>query len=71
MAKTKLKIEGMHCTSCAMDIDMDLEEVSGIKSARTSYARQETEVEFDDQLVDIDKILDTVKTTGYQASINN
>ena len=33
VVKKKLKIEGMHCSSCAMSIDMDLEDLKGIKSA--------------------------------------
>lgn len=67
LAKKKLKIEGMHCTSCAMNIDMDLEDLDGIKEAKTSYARQETEVEFDQDKLDIQKIIAIVEKTGYKA----
>ncbi len=69
MKKIKLKIDGMHCTSCAMTIDGDLEDyVKGVKSAKTSYAKQECEVEFEDG-VKVDQIVDQVKKTGYQAKI--
>lgn len=67
MIKKKLKIGGMHCTSCAMTIDMDLEELEGVKGARTSYASQETEVEFDSAKVTDDLILETIKKSGYSA----
>lgn len=66
--KKKFKITDMHCTSCAINIDMDLEDLAGILSARTSYAKQETEVEYDLELVDDDKIIEVIKTTGYTAS---
>lgn len=69
LVKRKLKIEGMHCSSCAMNIDFDLEDVDGIKSAKTSYAKQVSEVEFDDEKVKVDKILETIKNTGYSAKI--
>lgn len=67
MVKRKLKIEGMHCTSCAMSIDFDLEDL-GIKSTKTSYARQETEVEFDEDKIKPQQIIDQIKKTGYKAS---
>lgn len=68
--KCKFQIEGMHCSSCAMNIDFDLEDL-GVKSAKTNYARQETEVEFDEEKVDLEKILETIKKTGYQAQIKS
>lgn len=42
----KLKISGMHCSSCAMNIDNSLEEISGVISAKTNYAKGETEIVF-------------------------
>ena len=69
VVKKKLKIEGMHCTSCAMNIDFDLEDVEGIKRAQTSYPKQETEVEFDEEQVKLDQILLTVQKTGYKAEV--
>lgn len=68
MIKKKLKIEGMHCTSCAMVIDMDLEDLEGIKSAKTSYAKAETEVEFDFEKVSLEKIMENIKKSGYNSS---
>lgn len=69
--KKKLKIDGMHCTSCAMDIDFGLEDLEGIKSARTSYAKQECEVEFDQEKVSLEKVASTIQKTGYGAQIIN
>lgn len=65
--KKKLKIEGMYCTACAMNIDFDLEDMDGIKSAKTSYAKQECEVEFDEEKVKSESIVETIKKTGYTA----
>lgn len=64
----KLKISGMHCTSCAMNIDFDLEDLEGVKKAQTSYAKQETEVEFDEEKIKPEKIIEQIKKTGYKAS---
>lgn len=68
--KQKLKISGMHCTSCSFNIDMDLEELEGVKKARTSYAKQETEVEFDPEKVTLEKIIETIKKTGYSTKVS-
>ena len=70
--KAKLKIIGMHCTSCAMSIDGDLEDyVKGIKSAKTNYAKQECEVEFEEEEVGITQIIKQIKETGYNAQVAN
>ncbi len=69
MKKIKLIIEGMHCTTCAMNIDGELEDTEGIKSASTNYAKQETEVEFDENKVDDKKIVEIIKEVGYSATI--
>lgn len=65
----KLKIDGMHCSSCALNIDFDLEDLDGIKSANTNYAKQESEVEFDEEKLDVEKIIDTIRKTGYESEI--
>lgn len=69
MKKTILNIEGMHCSSCAMNIDFDLEDLKGIKTAKTSYAKQKCEVEFDEDKITIDRVLKQVKETGYIAKL--
>lgn len=72
MTKKKLKIIGMHCVSCAMSIDGDLEDfVKGIKSAKTNYAKQECEVEFDEKQVEIKQIINQIQETGYQSQVKN
>lgn len=63
----KFKITGMHCSSCAMTIDMDLEDLEGVSKTQTSYARAEIEVEFDPKKINDQKIIDSIKKTGYTA----
>lgn len=65
--KKKFKIIGMHCTSCAITIDMDLEDLEGVAAAQTSYARAEVEVKFDPDKITDSLILETVKKSGYTA----
>lgn len=66
--KKKYKIDGMHCTSCAMSIEMDLENLPGVIKTTTSYAKGETEVEFDPKKVTEETIIETIKKSGYTAT---
>ncbi|MBI2443023.1 MAG: cation transporter [Candidatus Levybacteria bacterium] len=69
--KIVLKITGMHCTSCAMNIDGDLEDyINGVKSAKTNYAKQECEVELEEEVM-IEQIITQIKETGYQAQVKS
>lgn len=69
VVKKKLKISGMHCTACSMNIDFDLEDLDGVKSSKTNYAKQESEVEYDEEKIKLQQILDQIKNTGYEASL--
>lgn len=69
MTKKKVfKIIGMHCTSCCMLIDGDLEETKGVFSAKTHYAKQITEVIYNDEEIAIEEIMKVVRKTGYEVS---
>ncbi len=69
MKKIILKIDGMHCTSCALNIDFDLEDLTGIKSSKTNYAKQLSEIEYDETQVNLDQIINQIKKTGYSAKL--
>lgn len=69
MKKVVLKLNGMHCTSCSVLIDTVLEELDGVKSAKTSYADQKVAVEFDPTQVQLEKLLAAIKSEGYDATV--
>lgn len=69
MTKLKLKIDGMHCTSCAMNIDGELEDTEGVKESNTNYAKQVTEVEFDESKIKVEKVIEIIKAVGYSATL--
>jgi copper chaperone CopZ len=71
VTKTILQLEGMHCSACAMNIDFDVEDLAGVQSVKTSYARQECEVTYDSSLVSIDQIIDQINQTGYKATVRS
>lgn len=65
--KITLKISGMHCTSCAMNIDGELEDTEGVKEANTNYAKATTEVTFEPEKITDKKIIEIIKGVGYTA----
>lgn len=65
MKKIKLKIEGMHCNSCAMMIENELEDRK-IK-ARVDFASEKAEIEFDENKITENKIKEIIIKLGYKA----
>jgi len=61
------RIDGMHCTSCAFNIDGELEDTEEISESNTNYAKSQTEVKFDADKISEEKIVEMIKTVGYSA----
>ena len=57
----------MHCTSCAFNIDGELEDTEGVIESNTNYAKSETEVEFDEEKITVEQIIKCIENTGYKA----
>ena len=70
MTEKKFKVTDMHCSSCAMSIDFDLEDLAGIKSAKTSYAKQESEIEFDEEKQTTNKLCESYKTSMRKGELS-
>ena len=60
-----LKLSGMHCISCSLNIDSELEDIPGILTINTSYPRSETKIMYDEKLVTVDLIKRTIEQLGY------
>lgn len=65
MTTKTITISGMHCTSCALNIDFDLEDLPGIKSSRTNYPKSQTVVTFDETRIQLPQIVAQIQKTGY------
>jgi Cu+-exporting ATPase len=60
-----LKLSGLHCTSCAVNIDLTLEDIDGIKSVDTSYQKSETKITFDPTKTNLTTIKKIISSLGY------
>lgn len=63
MVKKVLKINGMHCTSCSLVIEGELDDIGVL--AKAHYAQQLVEVQFDPAKVSEKQIISTIEKQGY------
>ena len=66
MKKVKLTISGMHCASCASNIERSLKKVKGVKDARVSLLLKKGTAECDDSVSD-EELKKAVARAGYKA----
>lgn len=71
MTRQHFHIQGMHCVGCAMSIDGALEDLAGVKSATTNYARQVVEVEYDERQVEVRQLVAAIESVGYTATLSS
>lgn len=67
MTKTNLIISGMHCESCAKIIEMELGEQSGVSKTVVNYKNQSAEIEYDEEKISLEKIIEVISGLDYQA----
>jgi len=67
MKKVKLSIEGMHCASCASNIERSLKKVSGVKEVNVSLMLKKGTVECDDSVSD-EELKKAVARAGYKVA---
>jgi Cu+-exporting ATPase len=66
--ETILKIGGMHCASCALNIETALKKTSGITSANVSFPLEQAKITYDPEIVSISEIKKAIENVGYTAS---
>ncbi|OGM00423.1 copper-translocating P-type ATPase [Candidatus Uhrbacteria bacterium RIFOXYC2_FULL_47_19] len=66
MKKTTLKIGGMHCASCAINIERSLGEAKGIDSASVNYALAEATIEYDEKVLNEEGLGYLIEVAGYK-----
>ncbi len=67
MMKKNYRVEGMHCSNCAMNIEGIEDDLPDIKQVSASYQKGQMVVEFDEAKLSEAQILAAVKKRGYQA----
>ncbi len=65
MKKIKITIEGMHCASCASNIERSVSKVQGVNSCSVSLMLKKGNIEAEDN-VSVEDIKKAVAKTGYR-----
>ncbi len=67
MEKIEMHIEGMHCGSCAVGIQMLTSQIDGVKSAEVSWEGKKGVFEFDSSKVKKEDLVKAIAELGYKA----
>jgi copper chaperone CopZ len=68
--ETKFNISGMHCDSCAKDIQETLAETAGVERAEVVYADRQATVVYNDDVVQPQTLAEKIQELGYEFTIS-
>ena len=71
MKKIILKISGMHCASCAANIEYALKKEAGIKSINVNLVTDKAYLTYDPKVLELAKIQNIIKNLGYHSEEEN
>jgi Cu+-exporting ATPase len=66
MTQKTFKVVGMHCASCAMNIERFAGKLDGVKSVNVNFAAEAANVEFDETKIKEEKIIEAINKLGYK-----
>jgi len=64
-----LKVEGLDCTGCAMDMETFLANIDGILKASVDYAGETIHIEYDPDKIGEGQIGSIVKKIGFRTEM--
>lgn len=67
MKREMLKLEGMHCAACANSIEKATGRLAGVYKSNVNFATEYLNIDYDENLLDRDKIIATVEKLGFKA----
>lgn len=66
MKKISIQLEELGCPSCVKKIETALKKQDGIVEANILFNSSKAKVEYDETLIDSDKIVNTISSLGYE-----
>lgn len=70
MKKVKFDVQGMTCSSCSSHVERAVNKLNGIKSVNVNLLSNNMIVEYDEQKIDNNEIIQAVVQAGYNASLS-
>jgi copper chaperone CopZ len=66
-ATVTMRIEGMHCGSCASSVEKKLKATDGVEEVRVSFEKKEAWIKFDDKKITLARLREVINSTGFKA----
>jgi Cu+-exporting ATPase len=60
-----IKISGMSCASCALNVEKSLQTLEGVEKAQVNLGTEEATIEYDPQKLKLNQLEDAVQDAGY------
>lgn len=70
MKKVKFDIQGMTCSSCQAHVERAVKKLEGVQNVNVNLLSNNMTLEYNEEVLDIDKIIKTVVDAGYGANIH-
>lgn len=70
MKKERYDVFGMSCAACSSKISKVIGSLEGVSDVQVNLLTNSMNIEYDEDRLDIDKIIKTVRNIGYDASIH-
>lgn len=66
MSESTYKVVGMHCASCAVNIEKTLKKQPGVHKVEVNYGTEEARIDFDQKIATIKQLSKTIEPLGYR-----
>lgn len=63
--KAEIKISGMHCASCALNVEKSLQELEGVGEAQVNFGTEKATIEYDPKKLKLQDLEKTVENVGF------
>lgn len=60
-------IEGLHCASCVSALEKAMNKLEGVQVVSVNLATQKMEIEYSEEIISEQQIIDAVSKAGYKA----
>jgi len=67
MKETTLEVNGMTCGHCTMSVEKALKATEGVQGASVDLQSKKAQVQFDENKVSIQQLVEAVTEAGYEA----
>lgn len=66
--KTEIKISGMHCVSCALNVENSLKGLEGVEKAQVNIGTEKATVEYDPEKLKLAELENAVENAGFSVT---